>query len=194
MAALCRRDAVRAAARDAGIPMYASDIRPRRGKCMKRRCKSRWAVPRVSLDFRDPDRIDRLATLECASCGRTWRRIPDGTTVRTPGTGYLAARVTLILPSTAHRWRSRGRWHREGSDGLVLVNADVGELEDAVDTHRVRMGKRADARERAAAKREAEAAADREATREWLARVHEADAAREAEERAAAAREAAGMA
>ena len=194
MAALCRRDAVRAAARDAGIPGWSSDIKPVRGRCLRRRCKSRWAVPRVSLDFRDPDRVDRLATLECVSCGRTWRRIPDSTRVRTPGTGYLAARVTLILASTAHRWRSRGRWHREGDDGLVLVNATVAELEDAVDAHRERMDKRADARQRATAKREAEAAADREATREWLARVHEEAAAREAEEAAAAAREARGEA
>ena len=191
MAALCRRAAIRSGALGAGIPEWSSDIRPVRGYCRggtkRKPCKNRWAVPRVSLDFTDPTRIDRLATLECSSCNRTWRRIP-APQVRSAA-GYLQVRLTLILPARAQRWYSHGTWHRVGDDAQVLCNASVADLDEAVDRHRKRANRREDRIARARQAREAEAAADREATREWLARI---DAEREADERAAAAREARG--
>lgn len=191
---LCRRSAIGSAVREAGIPRWASDIRPVRGRCrakVKRRpCGSRWAIPRVSLDFRDPDRIDRLATLECASCGHVWRRISDGTAVRSRE-GYQAAYITLILPAVARRWHSRGVWHREGDDALVLRNADVADLDEAVDAHRARLANRIDARNRARAKREAEDMVAIQRGREALARLDALQAEREADEAAALAREAA---
>ena len=190
---VCRRSALRLAAESGGIPKWASDMRPVRGRCKggtkRRPCRSRWAVPRVSLDFRDTSRVDRVATLECVGCGHTWRRIA-APPIRSEA-GYQAALLTLIIPATANRWYSRGRWHREGDDAQVLVNADLIEANDAIRAWQGRVDKRAAAQARQRAKRAAEEAEAHERTMALLARLHEADAAREAEEAAAREREAA---
>lgn len=187
-----RRAAIKAGARSAGIPVWSSDIKPVRGKCLGRvkrgKCGSRWAIPRVSLDFRDATRIDRLAVLECARCGRVWRRIKADQSVRSRE-GYLTAKLTLILPASINRWYSHGAWHREGDDALVLVNATVADLDDAVEHHR----KRADAREAGRARAKAKAyEADVIAiarSRAMLDQLAERDAAEAEAEREAAMRE-----
>lgn len=186
-AGLCRRGAHHRATLAAGIPEYASDIAPIRGRCRKRSCGSRWGVVRVSIDFRDPATVDRIATIECAACGRVWRRVREPRI--TSADGYQAVRLTLILPATADRWYSRGRWHREGDDAIVLRDADIGDLDEAARAHRKREDALAARKADARAKREA---ADREAhehTMDLLARLSAMDAARAAEDAAAAARE-----
>lgn len=190
MSTLCRRSARRTAARTAGLPLWAADLRTVRGRCLRRKCGNRWAVVRVSLDFRDPERVDRVATLECAACGRTWRRV-TAPPLRTPDGTAQAVRLTLILPSAARRWYSRGRWHREGDDGLVLRDADLADLDEAATAHRARQDARINRRERArAARAEAEAEAITR-TSDLLARLAARDAAEREAEAAAAARDAA---
>ncbi len=189
MADICRRSAIRRATAGAKLPAYASDMRPVRGRCHKRRCGSRWGVARVSIDFRG-DRIDRLATVECAACGRTWSRcrVPDRLT---SAAGYQAVWLTLILPAVAHRWFARNRWHSEGSDGIVLREANIGDLDEAARAHRARLDVKAATAIRARDKREA---SDREAVARMhatLAALDAREAAREADDRDAAAREAA---
>lgn len=193
MSAMCRRAAIREATRKAGIPQWSSDMRPVRGKCLgrvkRKPCGSRWGVVRVSLDFRDPERVDRLATIECASCGRVWRRTKP-TSVRSAA-GYQAVRLTVILPATAERWYSRGAWHRDGDDALVLRDADLGDVDEAARAHNARVNARLTARANDRARREA---ADREAIARGTAALAAHDQMREADEQAereAAAREAA---
>lgn len=193
MTDLCRRSAIRTATAAAGIAQWSSDIRPTRGKCLgrvkRRPCGSRWGVVRVSLDFRDPARVDRLATLECASCGRTWRRV-KAPAVRSLA-GYQSVRLTVILPATAKRWYSRGVWHVDGTDAAILRDADLGDVDDAARAHSAHANARLASRAAARDKREA---SDREATTRLMGIVAAADARRAAdaaEEAAAAAREAA---
>lgn len=187
MAAPRRRQAVKAACHQAGIPLYAADLITVRGKCLGRRCTSRWAVVRVSLDFTG-DRVDRMATLECAACGRTWRRIAVPR-LRSDA-GYQATRLTVILPSNGlKRWRSRGRWMREGDDSSVLVNADLGDVDEAATAHSERLGRKLDAIARRKAREAAETAALMARYREIEAAAAARRAEREAEEAAALARE-----
>lgn len=184
---LCRRAAYDRATRAAGLPHYLSDLKPVRGRCLKRGCRSRWGVVRVSLDFRDPARIDRIATLECAACGHVWRR------VREPGlvsaAGYQAVRLTLILPAAMRRWFARGRWHAQGSDAVVLTEADLGDLDEAARAHRAKRDQLDARKAKARARAEAEALATHDRTLVTLARLAELDAARAAEEQEAANRE-----
>lgn len=191
MAALCRRAAMRAAADRGRMPIWSSDVQPVRGYCRggtkRKPCKSRWGVTRLSLDFTDPTRIDRLATVECASCGRTWRRVPA--IPARSAEGYLQVLLTLILPASAKRWYSHGTWHRVGDDAQVLRNATVADLDEAVDRHNIRAAKRADATARRKAAKEADDLAQRESARALFARLAERDAERAAEEAAAQARE-----
>jgi len=177
-----RRGAHHRATLAANLPEYLSDLRPVRGRCLGRRCKSRWGIVRVSLDFRDPATVDRLATIECASCGRTWRRckVPP---ITSPG-GYQAVRLTLILPASMHRWFARGRWHAEGSDGVVLAEATIGDLDEAARAHRIKAEARADRAAKAKAKAEAEAVEQHHRTVDLLARLAAMDAEREAEDAA----------
>lgn len=182
-----RRCAVKRACAAGGIPRYAADLITTRGRCMHGRCRGRWAVTRVSLDF-SGERVDRLATLECASCGRVWRR------VRAPAlrsaAGYQAVRLTLILPGgDFRRWHSRGRWKVSGTSGVVLRDADLGDLDEAARAHTKRADGIIDARVR---NREREAAKGavvmaRIAALESTAAARRAE--READEAAAAARE-----
>jgi len=183
---LSRRAACHRAAEGAGIPDYASDMRPVRGRCRKGRCRSRWAVVRVSIDFRDPAAIDRMAVTECAACGHVWRRVKVPRL--TSPAGYQEVRLTLILPASYERWFSRGRWHREGDDGAILRDADIGDLDEAARSHRKRQDALAT---RKAAARDKAAAADSErhaATMNLLARLAAIDAARAADEAEAEAR------
>lgn len=168
----------------AGIPEYSSDIRPVRGRCRKGRCKSRYAVIRVSIDFRDPTRLDRYATTECAACGATWRRVK--VPAITSPEGYQAVRLTLILPATVKRWFNRGYWHREGEDALILREADISDVIEAQSLYSAHAAKLADRKARDKARREL---ADREATertRDLLERLAASDAARAADEARAA--------
>lgn len=186
---LCRAALKRRAARDSGLARWEADLRLVRGRCLARRCRSRWGVIRVSLDFRDPSGVDRLATVECAACGRTWRRVRATVPLRNAD-GTQAVRLTLILPGEVNRWRSRGTWHREGDDP-VLRNASLGDADEAASAHRARMDTRARAKAAAAARKAEREAADHEATMALLARWHERDAERAAEEAAARERDAA---
>lgn len=184
-----RRNAHHRATLGAGIPTYASDIRPVRGKCRKGRCRSRWGVVRLTIDFRDPRRVDRFATLECAVCGHVWRRVSDGTAI-TSREGYQAVRLTLILPGSVNRWYSRGHWHREGDDAVILREADIGDLDEAARDHRKREDRLAATRQRAADRK---AASDREAHERAMAlldRLHAMDAERAEAEAAARERDA----
>lgn len=182
-----RRCAIARACKAGNIPRYAADLATTRGRCQHGRCKGRWAVTRVTLDLRY-ERAERFAALECTLCGRIWRRVKVPA-IRSAA-GYQAVRLTLILGGTVTRWRARGRWHREGSD-QVIRDADLGDVDEAVRTHRVREDARLDVKARAKAKAEAESAERHRDAQEWLARMDERNAAREAEERAAEAREAA---
>lgn len=193
MTDLCRRSAIRTATRAAGIAQWSSDIAPIRGRCLgrvkRKPCGSRWGVIRVSLDFRDPERVDRLATIECASCGRVWRRTKP-VAVRSAA-GYQSVRLTIILAATANRWYSRGTWHRDGDDAVILRDADLGDVDDAARAHNAHLAARLAAKARAKAKREE---SDSEATARAMAALAAYDARREAEaiaEAEAAAREAA---
>lgn len=189
-----RAQAARLAAAATAIPDYDLDLRLTRGRCLRRRCGSRWAVTRVTIDFR-PDTIERTATLECAECGRVWRRVavpastPDRPALRTAR--GQTCRVTAILPASAHRWRSRGRWHRSGDDALILTDASAGDLSDAARDHRERVSRKFATRERARERREAADLAAVEAARSLLARIHAREEAARAAEAEAAAREAA---
>lgn len=183
-----RRAAFVAACRRTGQPAYALNLRMTRGRCLAKRCGSRWAVVRVSLDFRMFP-VDRYATLECAVCGRTWRRC--AVPAITVG-GYQAVRLTLIVPAAGlRRWKSRGVWHREGTDSHVIADADIGDLDEAARAHRARAERKADAAARAAARKAEKAAALHAETMAWLDSMHAREAARAQEEAEAAARDAA---
>lgn len=186
---LCRAALKRRAARDSGLARWEADLRLVRGRCRARRCESRWGVVRVSLDFRDAAGVDRLATVECAACGRTWRRVRATMPLRNAD-GTQAVRLTLVLPGDVRRWHSRGTWHREGDDP-VLRDASLGDADEAATAHRARMDARAAAKVRAAERKAAQEAADHEATMALLARWAERRAAHEAEEAAARERDAA---
>lgn len=189
---LSRRSAIRHACRSSGIATWSQDLQTVRGRCQHGRCKGRWGIVRVSLDFTS-ERVDRLALLECASCGRVWRRV-SVPPLRSPA-GYQAVRLTLILPrSSARRWRSRGVWHRDGADQSVLRDADLGDLDEAATAHTKRADRLADLRAARKRKVEAETAA-------LMARFRAVDEAaairraeREADEAAALAREKGGLA
>lgn len=185
-----RRAAIRATCKAAALPLWAADMVTVRGKCrgrVKRRpCTSRWGVVRVSLDFTG-ENVDRLATVECGRCGRTWQRCKVPARL-TSAAGYQTTRLTLILPRSARRWFIRGRWHRDGEDATVLRDATIGDLSDAATAHRTRAERLDRARSRRRAIADAEAIDSHRRVTNLLAAIAERDAADEA---AAAAREAA---
>lgn len=186
MNAPARRTCIRTAARSAGLPLYMADLATTRGRCRKRRCPSRWAITRVSIDFR-AERVDRIATTECTLCGRTWRRV--SVPALRSAAGYQAVKLTILLPSSVHRWRSRGRWHRQGEDALIVRDADLGDLDEAATTHGIRADRLADSRARRTAAAAAIESERHAATMTLLARLAERDAERAAAERAASERE-----
>lgn len=179
-----RRAAIHATCRAAELPLWAADLITVRGQCRgrfkRKRCRSRWGVYRVSLDFTG-ERVDRLATVECAVCGRTWRRakVPPITSAA----GYQTTRLTVILPRSARRWFARGRWHREGEDATVLRDATIGDVDEAARAHGIRADRIAARRARAAARKVEDEAAARERMAALLETLHARDEA-EAEARA----------
>lgn len=180
-----RRAAIRRACTQGGIPRYAADLVTVRGRCRHGRCKGRWAVIRLSLDFTG-ERVDRLATTECTTCGRTWRRVK--VPALRSAAGYQTVRLTLLLPGgTLNRWHARGRWHRTGIDGVEVRDADLGDLDEAARAHTKRADRLIDLRTARRARIEREG---REAT-ERLNAVLEAAAIRRAERDAAEAEAAA---
>lgn len=174
-----RRSAIRDACRAAGIPQWSADMITVRGQCRGRHqrkpCRSRWGVVRVSLDFRG-ERVDRIATVECAVCGRTWRRTrpPERLTSRD---GYQTGRLTVILPRSARRWFARGRWHREGDDGTVIRDATIGDVDEAARAHGIRAARLDASRARRKAIADAEAIESHRRVQALLAALAERDAA-----------------
>lgn len=165
-----------------GIPEYASDLSIRRGKCF--RCKSRYSVVRITFDYTSAKAIASFAHVECASCGHVWYRtsVPR---LRE----YQSVRLTLILPGDQRRWYARGTWHVEGEDAITLRDATWADLMTQGDDWRKRNARYEGA---IARRKAAKAARDLEAVakaRETMARLDAILAAREAEEREAAARE-----
>ena len=181
-----RRDARRMAGQRSGLPAYQLDLATTRGRCLARRCASRWAVTRITVDLRGRE-VDRFAHVECAACGRVWRRtriVPI-----TAPNGGQAVLVTAILPASARRWYAHGAWHREGDDALILVNASIGDLDDAARARRTRMDsvyRRLQRAKDLRAARESEALAK---SRALMAHLHAMDAERAAQEADARARE-----
>lgn len=184
---LDRAQARAAAAARAGLAPYTLDLATVRGRCLAKRCEGRWGVVRVTVDLRGRE-ADRFAHIECAACGRVWRRIA---VPRIAKRGFQSVLVTAILPASAHRWYARGRWHREGDDGEVLRECDLGDLDEAVRAYRARQGAVLTRLQRAKDRRAALESAALAQSRDLMARLHAIDAARAADEAAAAAREAA---
>lgn len=183
-----RRAALRIASERTGIPAYGAAWDLTRGVCRGRRCRSRWGLTRLTIDFRGAE-LERFAHVECAACGRVWRRtriVP----IRDRH-GYQAVAVTAILPASSRRWFARGRWHAEGSDALILANASIGDLDDAARAHRALADRLAVVKARRKANHARLEALALEKSRALLARLAIRDAERDAEEAAALAREAA---
>lgn len=188
-----RRSARRKAAQDAGVPKYAAEMRPVRGRCRAvlgrahRPCDNRWGIVRVSVDLTSREAVDRLATVECASCGHVWYRT---TPPKVTDGQYQSVRLSVIIPSELRRWYARGRWRTQGTDAVVIREATLADLMAAMDDWRARNGQYESARARARAKREAttlQAEADAKVS---VARLASILADRETEEAAAAARDA----
>lgn len=150
----------------------------------------------MTVNTIDKAAVERFAHLECAQCGRVWRAFRADTPVTVKG--YQAVLITLIAPSgtrrVLYRVKSNGAWHVNGDDSVVIPNATLAQLADAVRVHREAWDKREASRVKARLAREEQAAADRAATRELLVRADTRRAEREAEERAADERERKGMA
>lgn len=192
-AATSRRAARRKVARDAGVPYYSADFAPVRGRCLRptRRgvCGSRYGIVRVSIDLTSRATVDRLATVECAVCGHTWRRVapPERVTSRE---GYQSVRLTIIVPGADRVNYSRATHKRTVEAGAcVMTGATIPDLMAAMDDWRRRNGQYLATRERAAARK---VEADTEARRRMAARLAqwaERDAERAADEAAAQARE-----
>lgn len=137
-----------------------------RGRCAARKCQNRYAIVRVTVDFRNPREKLWAAELVCAECDRVWgaTSVPDLATYK----NVQRHRLLLILPpeKAARTWVSRGRIQREGDDALIIDNATYGAFMEA----NAEWTRRNDLVREAAWRREQkrkEAAAAREA--EWLA-------------------------
>lgn len=186
---MTKRTARERARRTTGVPAYAADFTTIRGRCLARkkgrRCRSRYGLVRLSIDY--TDRRDRamLATVECAECGHTWYR----TTPPNALGEHQSVLLDLILPSEQRRWYARGRWHVTGEDSVTLHNATWAELMSASADWRKRNDSYALSAAKAKAKKaEAETTANLE-TMATLARWAERDAANAAAEAEAEARE-----
>lgn len=191
------RAARRLANRSTGQPRYAVALTLTRGRCRgrpwgrgRRHCESRYAYTRVSIDTRDTSRMDMLATLECVTCGATWRRVAVPASL-TDATGALLVRVTLLVPAHVTRYMARGRWHRVGDDAATIPDADVSALIDAQADWRSRADRVAERKARLAERKAQEAREAHERTMALLTRLHERDAEAARLEAEAVAREAA---
>jgi hypothetical protein len=166
------------------LPAYLADFRLIPGQCRAKRCRSRYGVVRLSVDTRNRERLDRIATIECAQCGHTWRR-----TTPPALSEYQRTRLTLILPGNERRWYARGRWRVSGEDAVTIPDATQAELMAACDDWRKRNEQQLLAKARVAARKaEAERIAH-EKTMATLEKLAAWDAQRAADEAAAAARE-----
>lgn len=134
MPELSRSAHARALARRTSAPLRLTDYRLglRRGRCARSRCRSRYAIVRVTVDTRDPERTDRAGTLECSLCGHTWTRVTVPPLKLTSG---QAPRIllTLILPPDPGDGRrtyttTRGAQRVTGSDARIVANASYGAL------------------------------------------------------------------
>jgi hypothetical protein len=190
-----RKRAMSQARRAANLPRYADGIRLTRGKCLgkplsgalagrRSRCPGRWAAVTVYLDLTDPRTRETRAQLECVTCGATWGPTAAPVPLILPN-GTVRARITIALRGSVNRWRSRGTWHREGSEVRLLRDATPTDLSRALDDWTASNLRIVTARARAA---ERAAERDREA-RERMASLIARWADRDAEEAAAAARE-----
>lgn len=183
--------AAKRARRAAGCRHYESEIRVRRGHCRAPGCASRAGVVRVTLDTTDQRRIERFAHVECAQCGRVWYRVSNDTEA-TRG-GYLAALVTLIVPSderrVIYRVRKGGAAHVAGDDTVILTNVTFGQLDDAARAWRKRNAAVLARLDRARASRAAKSAAATAALSARIADWHERHEIEAAAERLAEARE-----
>lgn len=184
MATATRRSLTRRVRAGSGCPGYASDFRLTRGRCLRPRCGSRWGVTRITIDYTSAARAETWAHVECAQCGRTWHR------TRVPAIGqYQSTRLTLILPSEQRRWYARGRWHTEGETAITIREATQADMLAARADWQRRSESYGKAQARVKAKKAAAAAEAHRETAALLARLAERDAARQAEEAEAAARE-----
>jgi hypothetical protein len=167
------RDAMR---QRVGLRRDNDGLRLVKGRCRKRGCPSRWGVTRVTADYRDARRVDYLAMVECARCGRTWRR------VKVPEwTSYQSVRLTLILPHAQRRWYARGRWHSEGEDGITLREARYSDMTAAVEDWRRRSGLRLARLDRAKVRKQEREAQGLRDVQALIARLDARDAERVAE-------------
>lgn len=137
-----------------------------RGRCAARKCQNRYAIVRVTVDFRNPREKLWAAELVCVSCDRVWAatKVPDLAAYK----NVQRHRLLLVLPpeKTVHIWISRGRVQRQGDDALIVDNATYGAFMDANREWTRRNERTREAAWRREQKRK-EAAAAREA--EWLA-------------------------
>lgn len=154
-----RRTAI-ALARRIGIDPRLRDFQRglRRGHCARKRCASVFAIRRVTIDFRDPARLDTSCVLECAECGRTWTRapVPD---LRLRNGRQPEVLLTLIEPPNRgekHRTyvTARGARRSTGTDCRITRNATYSHMEAASDDWRARNSALVDRKERARARRQ----------------------------------------
>lgn len=181
-----RRDAVRQSLALRDQP-WTANLALTRGRC--RRCPSRWAVTRLTLTFTQTERVTRYATLECAHCGHTWRRVAP---TLAPGLhGEQRVRLTIVEPGSGRTIvrTVRGRVIAQGEDIVTTNDVTLADVDEAVRAWRKRSGDNLTRRAIAQAKRAAEEAAAVARGRELRERWAERDAARAAEEAAAEARE-----
>lgn len=165
----------------AHVPRYAAafDHGMRRGRCARKGCESRLAIPRVTFDFRHPEAIEQAAELVCVTCDRVWGsiKVPD---IRSHK-NHQRVRITLILPPTdkARTWVRHGAVHRVGDDAAIIADANYTLLMEAQAEWRVRSDRRLDAKARAKARKLAQSEADMAEWRERMAAVEANRAARE---------------
>lgn len=193
-AATSRRAARRKVARDAEVPYYSADFAPVRGRCLRPIrhgvCGSRYGIVRVSIDFTSRAAVDKLATVECAVCAHTWRRVRVPDHLTSPA-GYQRVRLTIIVPAADRVNYSRATRKRTVSDGTaVLPAATIPDLMAAMDDWRVRNAQLTASRERLAARKAAADAEIRSRMALRLAQWAERDRENAEAEAAAAAREA----
>jgi hypothetical protein len=155
---LTRSACARRLARAHGLPLASTDFRAslRRGVCARKRCDSRLAVVRVTVDLRDPLRQDYSAVLECAQCGHVWTstRVPE--LRRGPSQGQHVA-LTIHTPPPhgeamrAYTPRAGARARIVGTDARTITNAtfrdlarELGDWRERADRARSRVGRAQD--------------------------------------------------
>ena len=180
------RDALRQSLALRDVP-WSANLALTRGKC--RKCGSRYAVTRLTFTLTGPLRVERYATLECAHCAHTWRRIQP---TLAPGLhGEQRARLSIVEPGSGRTIvrTVRGRVIATGEDTVTTPDVTLAELDDAVRAWRKRSGDNLTRRAIAQAKRAADDAAAIARGAILRAAWDARDAERAADEAAALARE-----